>query len=48
MFGGPSGIVESTEVVEFGTANGPTDEAALILRAGLAGCALEKALVMDC
>jgi hypothetical protein len=46
--GGPRGTIGvSPDGAEFGTANGPTEEAVLMLLAGLAGLALENALVID-
>jgi hypothetical protein len=43
---GTAGV--SAEGAVLGTAKGPTEDAVLMLRAGLAGRALEKALVIDC
>jgi hypothetical protein len=47
--GGPSRMLPCvSDAAELGTANGPTDDAVLMLLAGLAGRAPEKALVIDC
>jgi hypothetical protein len=39
--------IGSPDAVALGTANGPTEEDALMLRAGLVGRALAKAVTMD-